>query len=92
MQIRIECVVSGRVQMVMYRDFVTRKARKLGVVGEVHNEKDGTVSVIAEAEKDLLEQLVRALHLGSILSHVQNVDVSYHDATGEYTQFKIRYQ
>src|SRR3989344_224255 len=48
---RIETIVSGRVQVVMYRDFATRKARGLGLVGEVKNLPDGTVRVVAEGAR-----------------------------------------
>ena len=43
MQERLEVIVSGRVQMVMFRDFVQRKASSLKLVGEVQNLPDGTV-------------------------------------------------
>ena len=48
---RLEAIVSGRVQMVMYRDFTARFARRLGLVGEVKNLSDGTVRVIAEGSR-----------------------------------------
>ena len=50
-QKRILAIVSGRVQGVMYRDFAARTAKKLSVVGEVENQKDGTVKVVAQGEE-----------------------------------------
>ena len=83
--------ISGRVQLVMYRDFVQRKARSLKVVGEVHNEPNGTVSVIAEGEQKNLEKLLTLLKRGSILARVKDVDVQWKDATNVFTDFSIRF-
>ena len=43
--------VYGRVQLVMYRDFTQRKAKKLGLTGYVINQKDKTVKVVAEGKE-----------------------------------------
>ena len=51
---RLEVVVAGRVQLVMYRDFAWRKAHGLGLKGEVQNLKDGTVRVVAEGPEEVL--------------------------------------
>lgn len=88
---RIECRITGRVQMVMYRDFSQRKARKLGLGGFAHNESDGSVTVVAEGSRELLEQYIAYLHKGSIFSHVENVQVEWKEATDEFKDFNIRY-
>ena len=54
MQKRLLCEVSGRVQLVMYRDFTRRKAKQLGMVGTVENLDNGNVYVIAEGEEKTL--------------------------------------
>lgn len=91
MQKRIECLVSGRVQMVMYRDFVTRNARRLGITGEVLNNKDGTVSVVAEGEEGALGELIRQMERGSLLARVDGVETLMKTATNSYKRFTIRY-
>lgn len=92
MKKRIECTISGRVQMVMFRDFVSRHAKKLGVVGEVWNEADGTVRVIAEGDELALTDLVSTLHHGPILASVHGVDILRGEPQGAYSQFMIRYK
>ena len=87
----IECIVSGRVQMVMYRDFATRSAKRLGVRGFVQNQKDGTVLVVAEGEERVLHEYIAQLHKGSIFAHVQDVRVTWGDSTGEFSVFTICY-
>jgi acylphosphatase len=91
MQKRIECTVVGRVQMVMYRDFTARNARAFGLTGRVKNRDDGTVVVVAEGEESSLTLLVEKLTKGSILAHVERVDVVWKDATGEFADFHIDY-
>ncbi len=89
---RIEALVSGRVQMVMYRDFMQRKASSLGLTGTVRNLSDGTVEVIAEGSRTALEKFIQKLRMGSILAHVEGVRVSWLPATGTFQKFLIAYE
>ncbi len=91
MKKRIECTVTGRVQLVMYRDFVKRAARSWGLVGIVENCNNATVRVVAEGEEDMLQALITHLHKGSLLSRVDNVDVVWKESTGEFSNFVILY-
>ena len=88
---RIECTVTGRVQMVLYRDFAQRKAHKLGLFGFVRNNNDGSVTVIAEGEHEKLERFIALLRRGSVLSKVDMVTVQQNAATGEFEDFLIVY-
>lgn len=83
--------VYGRVQMVMFRDFVQRKARGLKLVGYVHNLADGSVAVVAQGERTALETLVERLHEGSILSKVEKVEVAWGEPAHTFRNFSIRY-
>lgn len=84
-------IISGRVQMVMFRDFTCRKARKLGVVGFVHNLKDGTVEVLAQGSKESLSNLIEYLHSGSLLSKVKEVNVEWRESGKIFDSFEIVY-
>ena len=88
---RIEAIVRGRVQMVMYRDFAQRKARGLKLVGEVENLSDGTVRVVAEGERSALEKYIAKLNGGPLLSKVEGVSVTWKPATGAFNKFSILY-
>ncbi len=77
--------------MVMYRDFVERKASAGGIVGEVRNLNDGTVEVIAEGKKGMLEKLVEDLKKGALLSRVDEVAVEWREPTGAFAGFSISY-
>ena len=89
---RLEAVVSGRVQLVMYRDFVKRGARGLGLTGEVRNLADGTVRVIAEGPSEKLDALLVRMKRGSLLARVDGVERKRLPATGRYTSFTISYE
>lgn len=89
---RLEAISHGRVQLVMYRDFVMRSARALKLVGEVQNLKDGTVRTIAEGSKEKLVALVEKLKKGPLLARVESVEEIYLPATHTFTTFEIRYE
>lgn len=78
--------------MVMFRDFVQRKASGLKLTGEVQNLPDGTVRVVAEGERAKLEALVEKLQHGPLLANVSGVQSSFHPADGSFKSFSIRYE
>lgn len=86
-----EAYVSGRVQMVMFRDFTKRKAESLRLKGEVENQPDGTVRVYAEGDPEKLERLLTFLREGSLFSKVSNVALQYLEPRGGFDGFYIRY-
>ena len=85
----IRCRISGKVQMVMFRDFVQRKARTLDITGKVFNLDDGSVEVIAQGEKEQLEKLIEHLHEGPLLAHVVRVEVEWRKPAQSFESFKI---
>jgi acylphosphatase len=91
MEKRLECQVFGRVQMVMFRDFVTRKARARGLVGTVKNNPDGSVSVVAQGNEEKLKELLVEVHHGSILSRVDRVVDRWGEPLGKFKSFDILY-
>lgn len=88
---RLEARIVGRVQMVMFRDFVRRKANKLGLAGMVKNEQDGSVFVVAEGREDALKMLAAYLRTGPMLARVDSADVRWLDAQGNFDGFRIVY-
>lgn len=79
----------GRVQLVMFRDFVQRKGSGLGLTGTVRNLPDGTVEVVAQGERAKLEQLITKLHKGSLLSRVDAVEVAWRESSEQFDRFRI---
>ncbi|HEY4524437.1 MAG TPA: acylphosphatase [Candidatus Paceibacterota bacterium] len=80
----IECLIYGRVTGVMFRDFIRRQARRLGLAGTVQNTADRAVRVIARGEASSLQRLIGYLKRGSLWSKVEKVEVVWHaPAAGE---------
>ena len=86
---QIECLITGRVQLVMFRDFAQRKARKLGIVGMVENLPDGSVKVAAQGREENLLKFISYLKKGPILAKVENVLVKWTEAEESFKGFKI---
>lgn len=88
---RLSAIVSGRVQLVMYRDFAQRMAWLHKLSGEVQNLPDGTVRVVAEGDRARLERFLKKLHRGPLLARVDKVSYEWGRATGEFSKFSIVY-
>ena len=86
---RLEATITGRVQGVFFRATTQERAQSLGVSGWVRNRPDGSVHVVAEGEKDDLQQLLRFLQDGPPQANVANVESQWLDATGEFDEFVV---
>ena len=91
MRKEFRAIVHGKVQMVMYRDFAQRKARKHHIVGTVKNLPDKTVEVFAQGEEKELDEYIKKLNRGSILSRVDEVTIEWREPLGTFEGFKIIY-
>ncbi len=91
MQKCLTCQVVGRVQLVMFRDFVTREARSLGIKGTVKNNPDGSVSIVAEGEEVLLHAFLELVGKGPILARVDKVTGELSEPLGGFKNFDILY-
>ncbi|MBI4120903.1 MAG: acylphosphatase [Parcubacteria group bacterium] len=91
MKKEIEVRITGRVQLVMFRDFVQRKSRTLFISGFVHNEDDGSVYIVAQGTEENLKKLIEHLHKGSFLSRVDGVSVVWREPTEAFSGFTIAY-
>lgn len=87
----MHAVVHGLVQGVNFRLFVLRHAKSLGLVGYVANRYDGAVEVIAEGEREKLEQLMEQLGVGPRSARVEKVNASWSEFSGKYHDFDIRW-
>jgi len=87
----IECKITGRVQMVLFRDFVQRKASGFDIAGTVENQEDGSVKVVAQGKKEDLDKLIECLHKGPFLARVARVETMWREPKEELKGFKILY-
>jgi len=63
----------------------------LGVKGWVRNLYDGRVEVVAEGDKEALEQFLAELKKGPRLARVEQAEVTWEDYRAEFVDFSIRF-
>ena len=89
--VRVHLEIRGRVQGVFFRAETVDQAVGLGLVGWVRNRRDGSVEVVAEGERALLEQLIAWCWKGPALARVSQVEVEWMEPTGEFHEFRVAY-
>ena len=87
---RVHVWVKGRVQNVGFRAHVQYSARQIGVTGWVRNVGYDTVEAVAEGEREKVERLVEAMKRGPRGSQVDESNVEWQNATGEFADFQMR--
>ncbi len=87
---RVHVWVKGRVQGVGFRAHVQYSARQIGVTGWVRNVGDDTVEAVGEGEREKLDRLVEAIKTGPLGSQVDESNVEWQNATGEFRDFQLR--
>jgi len=71
----IAITVTGKVQGVWYRQSAKEEAERLGITGQVLNQKDGTVFIIATGTTKQLEQYTGWCRQGPPRAEVSNLAV-----------------
>jgi acylphosphatase len=74
--VRVRAIVEGRVQGVFYRDGCRREATRLGVRGSVRNRADGSVEVVAEGQRERVEDLLTWCRQGPPQARVTGISVT----------------
>ena len=82
--------ITGEVQSVGFRAYARRRAQMLGLYGYARNLADGSVEVVAEGPRDLLEQLLVILRRGPASASVDDAQAMWSSPTGEFSMFSIR--
>jgi acylphosphatase len=90
MQVRVIIIASGEVQRVGYRGVVERFARKMKLTGFVENIKPYDVMIVCEGNKASIDSFIRLIKTKEYPIDVENLDVKFEDATGEFEYFEIR--
>jgi acylphosphatase len=84
-------IISGFVQGIGYRFFALRAAARHQVLGTVRNLPDGRVEVVAEGERDAMDEFKKDLVTGPAMAQVSNIDEIDLPVTGRYRDFRIDY-
>jgi len=88
MKKRVIVKIYGLVQGVGYRAVVLYNARELKLKGYIQNQKDGSVLIVCEEEKNKLEQLVKKCYNGP--GEIERVIVEWEEYRGEFKGFEIK--
>lgn len=87
--VRLNAVVRGDVQGVGFRYFVLERVRGGGLRGWVRNGRDGSVEVVAEGPRPVLEALLGELRRGPRSAAVSEVEVDWQPARGDLPAFRV---
>lgn len=87
---RLHVTLRGRVQGVGFRYYVMENAIALDLTGWVRNRWDGSVEVAAEGARPVLEQFLTVLKRGPRLANVNDAEVEWETASGEFSGFNAR--
>jgi acylphosphatase len=89
MKVRANIIVKGRVGMAGFREMVDERAFPLELAGFVRELPDGTVEVVCEADREVIEAFIKRISIVRYPVRVTGVEVRYSDATGEFPDFRI---
>lgn len=84
-------LISGEVQGVGFRYFAMRAAARHQVKGTVKNLPNGSVEVIAEGDRDAMDEFKKDLATGPVFSDVSSLDETDIPVTARYVDFRIDY-
>ena len=87
---RAHVYVSGHVQGVFFRAWVSDQARRLGLTGWVRNRFDGRVEAVFEGGPDGVGQMVKLCHEGPDHARIDTVLDDYSEPVEGFTSFEVR--
>ena len=86
---RVEILVRGFVQGVMYRYNTEMKADEFHLTGGVRNLRNGRVEVICEGAEEDIGKLIEWCKRGPQGAIVTGVDLVWKEYTGEFKGFRV---
>lgn len=86
MRITRRLIVTGRVQGVGFRHFISRCAQELNVTGWVRNRRDGSVEAVICGTAEAVHAMLERARRGPAQAMVGECRVS--DAHGEFSRFE----
>ena len=81
--------IYGQVQGVFFRRNAKEEADKLGLVGWVRNERDGSVQALAVGTKQKLNEFIRWCKKGPPFAIVENVEIDWSRREEDFDSFEI---
>ena len=91
MKTRAHLFVSGRVQGVSYRWFVSDLAQAMELAGWVKNLPDSRVEAVFEGNREVIEKAIQECRLGPPASRVADIEVMWESGIEGLDDFEIRH-
>ncbi len=88
---RVLLKIYGRVQGVFFRDSAQKQAQALNLTGWVKNKSDGTVEILAEGNKEKLQEFINWCQQGSEKAQVSKIETDWQNYQAEFNDFLIKY-
>ncbi len=77
------------VQGVGFRYWARNIARGYDLKGEVGNLRNGTVKVVTEGERGMIEEFIRDLKIGPMSAQVTDLEIEWYDEPQGFDEFNI---
>ena len=84
-------IISGQVQGVGYRYFALRAAARHQVLGTVRNLPDERVEILAEGDREAMDEYKKDLTTGPLMAEVSDVEETDNEVTGLFRDFRVDY-
>lgn len=85
----VDIKIFGLVQGVFFRQSAKVEAGKLGLVGWVRNDPDGSVEAAAVGSRDKLDQFIAWCKKGPEAAKVERVEISWNETRDRFSSFDI---
>lgn len=89
-KVQVHIIFKGHVQGVGFRFTVERIAMNLGIVGWVKNLDEGNVEVVAEAQKEVLDDFLDRIR-SYFSRYIRGEEIIFLEPTGRFRDFQIRF-
>ncbi len=91
MKARAHLHISGTVQGVGYRVYMSEIAASFGLKGWVMNLPDARIEAVFEGDRKSIESAIKKCSEGTQSAVVSGIDVNWEDSPEDLTFFRIRY-
>ena len=89
-KVRLNSIISGKVQGVGFRYFVLQIAQNYRLVGFVRNLSAGEVELVAQGDKIFIEDFIQDLKRGNGKSQIDFMTQRWSDAKDDLRTFQIK--
>ena len=83
--------ITGKVQGVGFRYWTIRTAQNYKLGGYAKNLPDGTVEIMAEGDRGLIEEFLKDVKVGPSHSHVTGLVIDWYEQPEGFDGFDVKY-